>query len=72
MKIIMKRGMYKSKSSRISNTTINMMSEIETETEIEVTVITKGVVVIIKTTTMTTDMGVKTSNITRKNIKKNH
>lgn len=72
MKIIMKRGMYKSKSSRISNTTINMMSEIETETEIEVTVITEGVVVIIKTTTMTTDMGVKTSNITRKNIKKNH
>ena len=70
MKIIMKRGMYKNKSSRINNTTINMMSEIETE--IEVTVITEDVVVIIKTTTMTTDMVVKTSNITKKNIKKNH
>ena len=69
MKIIMIRGTYKSKNSRINNTTINMMTEIKKE--IEVTVITEDVVHI-KTTMMTADMVVKTSNITKKNIRKNH
>ena len=62
--------MFKNKNSRVNNTTINMMREIETE--IEVTVIIEDAVELTKITMMTTDTVVKISNITKKKTKKNH